>query len=163
MFTPRRHSIDSLLCGEKDQSPKVPNWTEKSGREVTTPVEAARVLFTECVGRDFGRERKDRPRVYRMFVIIFKCSIMNIIAFVGIFRLFCLLLGRGGERSSTTRMRLAGKICCFCGRYLDAMLWQLRIPVQWAADYGNDGPESERSDAGCFLPWRPGPHESRKA
>ena len=30
----------------------------------------------------------------------------------------------GGERSSTTRMRLAGKICCFCGRYLDRTLWQ---------------------------------------
>ena len=30
----------------------------------------------------------------------------------------------GGERSSTTRMRLAGKICCFCGRYLDVTLWQ---------------------------------------
>jgi hypothetical protein len=30
------------------------------------------------------------------------------------------LFGMGGERSSTTRMRLAGKICCFCGRYLDA-------------------------------------------
>src|SRR5258708_3295322 len=30
----------------------------------------------------------------------------------------------GGERSSTTRMRLAGKICCLCGRHLDAMLWQ---------------------------------------
>jgi hypothetical protein len=25
MFTPRRHSIDSLLPGEKDQSSKVPN------------------------------------------------------------------------------------------------------------------------------------------
>src|SRR6202021_2214102 len=30
----------------------------------------------------------------------------------------------GGERSSTTRKRLAGKICCFCGRYLDRTLWQ---------------------------------------
>src|ERR1700677_409660 len=30
----------------------------------------------------------------------------------------------GGERSSTTRKRLAGKICCFCGRYLDTTLWQ---------------------------------------
>jgi hypothetical protein len=30
----------------------------------------------------------------------------------------------GGERASKTRMRLAGKICCFCGRHLDAMLWQ---------------------------------------
>jgi hypothetical protein len=29
-----------------------------------------------------------------------------------------------GERSSKTPMRLAGKICCFCGRYFDAMLWQ---------------------------------------
>jgi len=29
----------------------------------------------------------------------------------------------GGERSSTTR-RLAGKVCCLCGRHLDAMLWQ---------------------------------------
>jgi len=27
---------------------------------------------------------------------------------------------RNGQRSSTTRMRLAGKICCFCGRYLGA-------------------------------------------
>src|SRR6266851_5063433 len=35
-----------------------------------------------------------------------------------------IVLGMGGERSSTTRMRLAGKICCFCGRYLDVMLWQ---------------------------------------
>jgi hypothetical protein len=25
---------------------------------------------------------------------------------------------------STTRMRLAGKICCLCGRHLDTMLWQ---------------------------------------
>lgn len=30
----------------------------------------------------------------------------------------------GGERASTTRMRLAGKICCFCGRHLDVLLWQ---------------------------------------
>jgi hypothetical protein len=29
-----------------------------------------------------------------------------------------------GERSSTTRMRLAVKICCLCGRHFDAMLWQ---------------------------------------
>jgi hypothetical protein len=35
-----------------------------------------------------------------------------------------LLLGMGGERSSKTRLRLAGKICCFCGRYLDRTLWQ---------------------------------------
>jgi hypothetical protein len=41
------------------------------------------------------------------------------------FRLiFAYDLGMGGERSSTTRMRLAGKICCLCGRHLDAMLWQ---------------------------------------
>jgi hypothetical protein len=38
----------------------------------------------------------------------------------------------GGERSSTTRMRLAGKICCFCGRYLDTMLWQ--APGERACD-----------------------------
>ena len=37
---------------------------------------------------------------------------------------FRLYLGMGGERSSTTRMRLAGTICCLCGRHLDAMLWQ---------------------------------------
>jgi hypothetical protein len=41
------------------------------------------------------------------------------------FRLFFAYdLAMGGERSSTTRMRLAGKICCLCGRHLDAMLWQ---------------------------------------
>jgi hypothetical protein len=33
-------------------------------------------------------------------------------------------LDMSSERSSTTRMRLAGKICCLCGRHLDAMLWQ---------------------------------------
>ncbi|NNN22392.1 MAG: hypothetical protein HKL80_10385 [Acidimicrobiales bacterium] len=27
----------------------------------------------------------------------------------------------------------------------------LRIPVMWAGDSGGCGPESERSDAGCFL------------
>ena len=37
---------------------------------------------------------------------------------------FAYCWGMGAERSSTIRMRLAGKICCFCGRYLDAMLWQ---------------------------------------
>ena len=41
------------------------------------------------------------------------------------FRLcFAYHFAMGGERSSTTRMRLAGKICCLCGRHLDAMLWQ---------------------------------------
>jgi hypothetical protein len=30
----------------------------------------------------------------------------------------------GSERSPTTRMRLAGKICCLCGRHLDTMRWQ---------------------------------------
>jgi hypothetical protein len=87
MFTPRRYSIDSLLRGEKDQSSKVPNWTEKSAREVIAPVEAARVLFTECVGRDFGRERKDRPRVYRMFVIRIKCFVIKSIQLEDVFRL----------------------------------------------------------------------------
>jgi hypothetical protein len=33
----------------------------------------------------------------------------------------------------------------------------------WATDYGSDGPESERSDAGGLLHQRRGPHESRKA
>jgi hypothetical protein len=42
MFTPRRHSIDSLLPGENGQSSKVPNWTEKYSRQETTPVETAR-------------------------------------------------------------------------------------------------------------------------
>jgi hypothetical protein len=37
---------------------------------------------------------------------------------------FAYHFAMGGERSSTTRMRLAGKICCLCGRHLDAMLWQ---------------------------------------
>jgi hypothetical protein len=37
---------------------------------------------------------------------------------------FAYHLTMGGERSSTTRMRLAGKVCCFCGRHLDALLWQ---------------------------------------
>ena len=35
-----------------------------------------------------------------------------------------MIFGMGGKRSSTTRMRLAGKICCLCSRHLDAMLWQ---------------------------------------
>jgi hypothetical protein len=60
MFTLRRHSIDSLLPGEKSHSSKVPNWTEKSARQETTPVETARVLFTKCVGKDFGQV-KERP------------------------------------------------------------------------------------------------------
>jgi hypothetical protein len=35
-----------------------------------------------------------------------------------------MILIMGGERSSTTRMRLAGKICCFCSCHLDTLLWQ---------------------------------------
>jgi hypothetical protein len=38
--------------------------------------------------------------------------------------LFAYDVAMGGERSSTTRMKLAGKICCLCGRRLDATLWQ---------------------------------------
>ena len=38
----------------------------------------------------------------------------------------------------------------------------LRIPVMWATDSVRCGPESERSDAGWFLPYLGGPHESRK-
>ena len=41
---------------------------------------------------------------------------------------FYSLIVRYGRRTilnnSTTRMRLAGKICYFCGRYLNATLWQ---------------------------------------
>jgi hypothetical protein len=37
---------------------------------------------------------------------------------------FAYLRVMGGERASTTRMRAAGKICCFCGRHLDVLLWQ---------------------------------------
>ena len=48
----------------------------------------------------------------------------------------------GGERSSTTRMRLAGKICCFCGRYLDSTLWQ---------------PPDERSCDSCAAQRAPAP------
>ena len=35
-----------------------------------------------------------------------------------------MILPMGGKRASKTRMRLGGKICCLCGRHLDAMLWQ---------------------------------------
>jgi hypothetical protein len=37
---------------------------------------------------------------------------------------FAYDLVMGGERCSTTRMRLAGNVCSLCGCHLDAMLWQ---------------------------------------
>ena len=39
---------------------------------------------------------------------------------------------------------------------------RMHIPVMWATDSVRCGPESERSDAGWFLPYLGGPHESRK-
>jgi hypothetical protein len=70
--------------------------------------------------------------LYIRLIIRLKLFIMSSIQFRFISPFLRLLLGMGGERSSTPRMRLAGKICCFCGRYLDATLWQL--PGERACD-----------------------------
>jgi len=52
-----------------------------------------------------------------------------------------LELSRGRKASGRNMADLHG----FAGGYL-------RIPVMWAADSARCGPESERSDAGWFLP-----------
>jgi hypothetical protein len=54
---------------------------------------------------------------------------------------FAFLLGIGGERSLTTRMRLAGKICCFCGRYLGATLSSIGFRSTATTPTGSPRPE----------------------
>lgn len=43
--------------------------------------------------------------------------------FQGIRRFFAYYSHMGGERGSTARQRLAGKICCNCKRLLDSLPW----------------------------------------